>query len=336
MKGRKWIAVLTACTIVGGCAFASGCTEEIPPSEITVYMPDGAPALALARLMAEDTATDGVTYRVVGGSVDIALKVTNRDKEKNADFCVLPVATASTQLDPDEYKLLGLVTQGNMYLVSNKQTETVQDLSALKGKTVGVIKINNVPGLTMKAALNRQEVDWQELKDGVAASSSQVNLQGVTAIDGSLEYYLVPEPNVSKLTGNGKFHVVGDLQALYNGADSEEVGYPQAVLVAKTEILEEREEWAKAFVEKIANASEWLYTAKAEDIFSAVTSHYEDEGVTPAFAAENLSKSTLSRCGIRFEYAKDCNEKIDGFLNELVKIDPTKASLVEKSFYWFE
>ncbi|MBQ2768979.1 MAG: ABC transporter substrate-binding protein [Clostridia bacterium] len=333
MKLRRWIAVLTACVTVGLCGAFAGCSEEIAEGEVTVYMPDGAPALSMAKLMAEDTETDGVTYRVVGGSVDIALKVTNRDKEKNADFCILPVATASTQVDKDEYKLVGLVTQGNMYLVSNKHTEKIENLAALQGKTVGVVKINNVPGLTMKAALNRQEVAWQEVKEGVLPSDSLVNLQGVAGVDGSFEYYLVPEPNVSKLTASGKFHLVGDLQSLYNG-DSGEVGYPQAVLVAKTELLETRREWAEGFIEKIAAAEDWLYTASGEEIFKAVQSHYEDKGVTPAFAAENLSAETIARCGISFEYAKNARGKIDGFLQELVEIDSSKASLISQSFYW--
>ncbi len=333
MKMKRWIAVLLSCVTVGLCGAFAGCSEEIAEGEVTVYMPDGAPALSMAKLMAEDTETDGVTYRVIGGNVDIALKVTNRDKAKNADFCILPVATASTQVDKDEYKLVGLVTQGNMYLVSNKHSEKIENLAALQGKTVGVIKINNVPGLTMKAALNRQEVAWQELKEGTPASGSLVNLQGVTGIDGSFEYYLVPEPNVSKLTASGKFHLVGDLQTLYNG-NSGEVGYPQAVLVAKKEVLTERAEWAKAFIDKIAAAGNWLYTASGEEIFAAVASHYEDKGVTPAFAAENLSAETIARCGIKFEYAKEAKGKIDGFLKELIEIDPAKASLVHQSFYW--
>ena len=50
--------------VLAGLLFAVGfaaCGDKKQEKEITVYMPDGAPALALAGLMAEDTADDGPT-----------------------------------------------------------------------------------------------------------------------------------------------------------------------------------------------------------------------------------------------------------------------------------
>ena len=79
---RKISILLAGLTLVAGLAV--GCNEN--KEEITVYMPDGAPALALAKLMAEDTKEDGVTYNVVPASL-IASKVTSEDSEKNADLC---------------------------------------------------------------------------------------------------------------------------------------------------------------------------------------------------------------------------------------------------------
>ena len=85
----------------GACVGFVGCKEEIPEAEITVYMPDGAPALALAGLMHADKEDDGVTYRVVAAT-QIASKVTNEDEAKNADLCVMPVTAASKLLGSGE------------------------------------------------------------------------------------------------------------------------------------------------------------------------------------------------------------------------------------------
>ena len=157
-KGLACLFVLTA---------FGGCKPQVPEEEITIYMPDGAPALALAKLMYEDVEGDGVTYKVVDSSL-IASKVTNKnDDAKNADFCIMPVTAASKLLGTGEkYTMLGTVTHGNLYLLSNTDTKIDQtNLSVLIGKKVGVLQINNVPGLTFKTVLNKRASFFQKLID---------------------------------------------------------------------------------------------------------------------------------------------------------------------------
>lgn len=142
----------------GECA-ASGELDEI-----TVCMPDGAPALALAQLLYEDTEDDGITYKVVNSSL-IASKVTYNDMDKNADVCVLPVTAASKLLRSGEnYEMLGVVTHGNLYLISKDGEQiTAENIEDLKGKTVGVLQINQVPGLTLKVVLKKYGVEYKEI-----------------------------------------------------------------------------------------------------------------------------------------------------------------------------
>ena len=140
------------------------CAESGDLGEITVCMPDGAPALALAQLMHEDTADDGITYKVVNSSL-IASKVTYNDMDKNADVCVLPVTAASKLLGSGEkYEMLGVVTHGNLYLISKDGEQvTAENIEDLKGKTVGVLQINQVPGLTLKTVLKKYGVGYKEI-----------------------------------------------------------------------------------------------------------------------------------------------------------------------------
>ncbi len=125
-----------------------------PKSEITVCMPDGAPALALAKMMRDDTDSDGVTYKVVD-SGSISAQVTYSDEAKNADLCVLPITAASKLLGSGEkYIMLGTVTHGNLYLISKDgEAITAENISSLQGKKIGVLQMNNVPGLTLKTVL---------------------------------------------------------------------------------------------------------------------------------------------------------------------------------------
>ena len=141
-------------------------TEQGDLGEITVCMPDGAPALALAQLLFEDTEDDGITYKVVSPSL-ISSKVTYNDMDKNADLCVLPVTAASKLLGGGEnYEMLGVVTHGNLYLIS-KDGEQIdaENIGSLKGKTVGVLQINQVPGLTFKTVLKMYGVEYKEISN---------------------------------------------------------------------------------------------------------------------------------------------------------------------------
>ncbi len=320
---------------------AFGCDRK---EELTVYTPDGAPALALAKLMAEDTADDGVRYTVVttaGNANGIAAKVTNKDEDKNADLCVLPLTAASKHLgDGARYTMLGTVTHGNLYLLSKNQ-ERVDDLSALVGKTVGVIQINEVPGLTLKALLTRENIAYQAMQEGEKAAD-KVNLLPLsdpTAVgvpyeyDGTTpfyhDYYLVAEPAASFQASKKGYALVGDLQALYGG----ENGYPQAVLVAKNSIVEKRAAWVRDFVGKIENSGAWLRAASGESLVAAVSAHMET-GAATSLKAPLLTADAVARCGVYFTYAKAGIDETEGFLAALRAVNPQAAAPPAPKFFW--
>lgn len=339
---KKIMALIGAAVLFLGGSVACRQADE----DLTVYMPDGAPALALAKLMAEDTEQDGVTYRVLstaGGSANlIASKLTNKDEEKNADFCVLPLTAASKLVGSGEkYVMLGTVTHGNLYFLSKREGDFA--LSHLIGKRVGVLQINEVPGLTLKVTLKKAEIPYQEVKNGEEISLEKVNLYPLTGADavgvgyddgqgGSIlyDYYLVAEPAASFQASKKGYTVVGDLQALYGGTQ----GYPQAVLVGKKAVVEERAEWTADFTAKIQNSGEWLKTASGETLVSAVAAHMEDRSAQTSLKAPLLTAEAVSRCGIYFTYAKDSVSEIEEFLTRLTAVNPQAAAMPAKEFYW--
>ena len=337
MKKGRFLARALA-SVFAACALCfAGCKDDIPENDVTVYMPDGAPALALAGVMKDDTADDGVTYRVVAPAL-IKTKITYDDADKNADICVVPVTAACKLVgDGSEYKMLGAVTHGNLYLISKAETAyTQENLSLLVGKTVGVLQINEVPGLTLKATLQKHGLAYAELTDGASAQADKVNLKGIadaTAIDGSLDCYLLAEPAVSVQVNKNGYTIVGDLQALYSSA---ETGYPQAVLLAKKALTEEKAAWTKAFVEKIAAAGEWLETASGVQIVETVTAHLEDENYATTLKAPLLSADVVARCGVRFSYARDCKTDVDAVMTALSGVNANAAVVPSADFYWAE
>ena len=207
----------------------------------SVYAPDGAPALALVNAI-EDKA-EKFEYHVVDSST-IQTYVTG--EEPAADFCILPLNAASKVLGTGTtYQMLGTVTNGNLFFLSAEDNEdlTKDNLSTLVGKSVGVVQLPNVPGLTLQAVLNKYDIDYQIVENDGEKATDKVNLIAFDPANvtpaGGCDYYLCPEPAAStKIKGTASaqkpFRMAGDLQALYGGDE----GYPQAVLVAKKSVLE--------------------------------------------------------------------------------------------------
>ena len=334
---KKMLKNAIACMLSAVCVgIFVGCKKQ-EKREWTVYVPDGAPALAIAGMMATDTEEDGFSYRVVSPSV-IATKVTDKEEKKNADLCVLPVTVASKLLgDGQRYKMLGAVTRGNLYLVAKTEQEslyTPETLTKLVGKTVGVLQINEVPGLTFKAVLNTYGLAWQEVSEGQEKATDKVNLVAITGADAlgvvQADCFLIAEPAASAQSKKG-FSIVGDIQALYGG----ENGYTQAVLVAKTALTADKA-WVDTVTAQLEKSVEWLQTADGTQIVSAVSAHIEDGGTTTSLKAPLLTAEVVARCGVRFVGAVACQERTEAFLRALLAVNDKAATLPSTAFYYSE
>ena len=326
----------------GLCFSSCGLQAGSDKSTFTLYAPDGAPALAVAGMMQEDFF---IEYGGKRAEIDcyavnptlIATKVTNKDEGKNADFCILPLTAASKLLGSGEnYALLGAVTHGNLYLVSaNSGVQyTQENLSALQGKTVGVLQINEVPGLVLKTALVGGGVAWQECKNDGNKAEDKVNLVAISSpaelgvVDA--DCYLLGEPAASAQAGKG-YAIVGSLQELYGG----ENGYPQAVLVGKKSVMADKA-FTAAFAKAVAKSAEWLKAAEGAEIVSRVTASLEDSAYATTLKAPLLTTEVLGRCGVRFTQTKDCKAEVEAFLTAAATVNAQMAVLPQTAFYYME
>lgn len=127
--------------------------------KVSVYAPDGAPALGIAKLMFENTLKN-VEYNIVNPNTVQALVGGVNPK---ADICVLPVNIAVKLLgDAKKYHLIGTLTHGNLFLLANSEQNINGDLHKLKGQTVGVVNLTAVPGLTFKLILKDKGINYLE------------------------------------------------------------------------------------------------------------------------------------------------------------------------------
>lgn len=334
---KKFLATAIALTIGAAACVFTACTGENDDGTYTVYAPDGAPALALANAVNEDD--DRYDFRIVASN---AITAQVQGEEPAADFCILPVNVAAKLLGKGEtYQMLGTVTNGNMYLLTTGDNPgiTTDNLSTLVGKTVGVVQLNNVPGLTFQAVLSRNDIDYQILGNDVEAASDKVNLQAfadastVTPASGC-DYYLCPEPAATgKINGTASsanpFKLAGSLQTLYDG----ENGYPQAVLVAKTSVIEEAKSVVDTFITYMEGSADFLASASAADVVALLEDCYT-EGMTPSLNANNLNATVIANCSVYFTAAQDCKSRVNAFLAELIDLNAEFTSAVSDSFYY--
>ena len=196
--------------------YGGGPTTGLPEGHYSVYAPDGAPALALTNAISQSRVTGAPTvfdYHIVS-SDQIRLQVTG---EMPADFCVLPVNLAANLLGSGtNYKLLGTVTNGNMFLLSTLSTaptvSSTEQLAYLKGEKVGVVQLTNVPGLTFRLVLERAGVPYKIISEtDDELDTDKVNLVPINnaatevTLAGGYNYFLCPEPAASakvKATAN--------------------------------------------------------------------------------------------------------------------------------------
>lgn len=324
---RFLTALLCAITVFTATAFGACANES---AKITVYAPDGAPALALAELMHNESGFGKEVEYHITDSSEITSHVTYEDDYKNADLCILPVNAASKLLgNGNRYKVLGAVTHGNLFIVSGKDKEDVTAenfKTVLGGAKIGVVNLPAFPGAVTKLLLNKFGVE-------------NATLQNVkpTEIDGNgseYDYFVMPEPAASTRTGVAALNLktAGNLQTLYGGQN----GYPQAVLVAKTSLIESDFHFINDFQKALGHSSQWLLdeSVTAETILAAVTSHYADpENTAPAFNSKNLTKTVIKNCAVRFTVAGDCWQSVMQFLKELKAAGDATATEVTEEFF---
>ena len=281
--------------------------------------------------MARDSEDDGVSYRVVSAK-GIESLVQFENESKNADICVLPLTDASLYAQ-EKYALLGVVTHGNFFLLSETDTSyTKDDLFALVGKKVGVVQLGKLPGLTLQAVLRREGVPFalrEGLEDCAEDTVNLINILPTAVKKGTgFDLFAMPEPAATVKTKNGFFRV-GDLQALYG----EENGYPQAAAVVKKSLIAKNGAWVEDFISDLKESAEWLKTAEISKVLSAVNGHLE-EGLTPSLTESMLTREAIEGCGVYFTSAIESKTEIALFLENLRGVNANAARALADGFYY--
>lgn len=329
---------LVAFVIVSWCIYAVVANFFENNNKITFFVPDGAPTLACAKLLSEDTKDDGIEYSVVQANGIEAL-VTSSHESKNADFCVLPLTDASLLLgNSKNYQALGVLTHGNFFLVSeNQESYTKENLADLVGKKIGFVQLGKLPGLIFQSILKENAIPYEIVSDLGSCKSGVVNLiniQPTSAVKGTgYDLFVLPEPAVTTKIEKAGFYLAGSVQELYGGN-----GYAQAIIVAKRSIIEKNAEVVEEILGKLRSNNEWLNgnEVTAESLLACLVSHITN-GSTPAFSIDNFSKPTwkeeiTSKYGVYFTEGEQAKQEITLTLSKLQRVNDKIKSFAD-DFY---
>jgi len=308
------------------------CSCDKKDKTVDVYMPDGAPALALAKLMYDEWEKEGydVEYHIVASDT-IASHITNG----NADIAIVPTnAAANLYNKGNDIRIVSSNTWGLLYMVGNSEhTTAITDLNSLKGQVVGVIGQNQVPDLVFKYILE---------SNGIQYEASDTAIDGKVALkyyaDGpsmiqplklnQLNYGILGEPAASNSVVNASTAIVLDIQDAWQSASNESSSYPQASLVVKSSFLDKNEDFINDMLDEIEESSTWILnnTDKLNETL-------QEHGST---TTANYTVALLQRCNIRLVKGNDMKVAVNAFLESLHSIVPNSigGSLPNESFYY--
>lgn len=331
---KRLLIVLAAMVMATAAIFGCGKTpDKGGTNPIAVYMPDGAPALAFAKLMHEENTLgkENLTYTVVKAD-NIGGFVAN----ESAAVALMPI-TGASKVANGKYKAVSVITHGNIFLIGKGDATT---LSALKDKKVGVVQLANVPGLTFKHLLGEANVDYAENEE----VAGKVALYGITdpstvapsLKQGTYDYVVAPQPAVANVCKNVEgVSVRIDLNKLYS-----ESGFPQAVLMVKNELCADAN-FINALTAALADSAGWIKevnedgSAKnANTAVAAINAHFAD-GAQSSLKAPALSLDAIEGSNVYVQSVKDAEVKtlVKDYIDDMIKIQSTAAKAITDEFF---
>ena len=334
----KLIKKLLLLVLALSFAFSVGCTNKDPLEKdvLTFVAPDGAPALSIAKFIEDkedfDFSLAKFEYSVVASS-----NIASYMQQGKADFMIMPINAASKLYKAnasDPYKMVAVITHGNLYLMSSDQTNSLEDL---KGKVVGVIGQGLVPDLTFKAVLSDSGL-LGDVVTGDTPTEGKITLRYFAQApdmipllkQGQLSVGLLPEPACTNLTkmASEKTWTRLDVQELYDGQSK---AYPQAVLMVKSSVYDKYKNQIAEMKEYFDANVTWV-KENTEVAVNAINGALE-EGATPSLVAKNIDANVVNNCKIYFEISSDAKLSVQNYLAKIIAVNAQSAKAVGDDFF---
>ena len=284
------VAALVAVFAVGLAACNDD--KDVAPDTLQLYVPDGAPALAVAKFIAEKETLTVAGYKIAVNIVP-ANQIAAHMAKADGDIVIMPANAGMNLISKGAgYEFVCSNTRGILYMLSLEQgTVTPTDLA---GKKVGCIGEGAVPEYALMTVLEANgvadDVDVRFFADGAAV---QAALKA-----GTIDFGIVGEPAATAGASKGFFTVM-DMQAEFNEATDSESGFPMSSTFVSEALAGE-----DGFVEALVAALEDNVDYIAENA-AGMTALLQGAGSTSAYPA-----ASIPRCNVGVYTGADVDEAI--------------------------
>ena len=249
---KKLTAILLIFAIFSTLFVLCACNQT--EDTITLYVPDGAPALAVAKLLQDPT----VAGKQVKVEITTGKNVQAKIMSGEADLAICPTNMAAALYNKGaDYKLVCANVFGVLYMVSHDATLT--HLNQLKGKVIHSIGKNNTPQFVLQTVLSANGIAYEEgdtAKQGVVVVKYYESAAQILPLYKSnlIDIAIIGEPAVSLQGCNQIF----DLQQLWQDATELDENYPQAGLFVKNQLLQDDTRFVNKLVKALEDNTDFL------------------------------------------------------------------------------
>jgi len=282
MKMKKFISLLLAAMMLLGV-----CAVHAEEYAVKVSSPSGTPGLALATLAVQNP--DNYTYLA-------AETITAEFSNATADFIIAPLNAGAKlyKAGKSTYKLAAVVTWGNLYIASQRENFTLEDI-AEAGITLFAEN-------TINASISRYVLESNSITPaGIDYLASAANTQSLLLSDAEA-IVVTAEPALTAARMKNDKITAYSVNELYKAATGYD-GFTQAGLFVRAETIENHPDVVDSYL-KLVEESCGKCVTDVEAVAEAAVA-------LELLPNQKVALAAIPNCAVRYMSALDAREQIE-------------------------
>jgi len=228
MKKVLSMVLVLVFLMAAGCSAAPASSTPATASTVKIAALQGPTALSFLKMWDDGTKLDGMDaqYDLLQAPDAMVAELA----KGTYDIACLPLTTAANLFNKGtDYRLVGICTWGNMYIVSTDTTIT--SLAGLSGKTIAVSQQGATPDVILRYALAQAGLSKKVTLDYTLTAHADL---AASVISGQTKIALMPEPFVSNIIAkNPAVKIVVDMQQVWASTTGGQPYIPVSAIVVK-------------------------------------------------------------------------------------------------------
>lgn len=297
--------------LIVGCRKADN--EEL---ELRMIYPDGLPAIAMSKFIKENSIENVKINSELQKTTDALLAETIKG---DADLAVVPSNIALKVAEKNlDYKILGTIGWGSLYLVS---TEDVDDLNELYDYEIYNTGKGLTPDIITNNILSAKNLDTSKLNYSYVNAASEL---APLIIGGKAKVAVIPEPVLSTIKSkNINLNIILDLNQEWKSIYKNKLGYPQSTLIIKTDLFNKLKDDGRLalLLDTLQNDINWVNNNS-----NSVAGICEELGIT---VNKSVVPDAIENANLNFISYDKSIEEYKAYFNEIGGVDTVYSKLFE-------